>query len=93
VAKEKMQQWEVLSNYWGKEIGKYEYYSFSWSCCPRRTSQEIPPFIIHNVYLYGLNSPPLVAILTQSNSATLFTHFSTPLPNIVPFETVMPKKL
>ena len=46
-----------------KKKSKYEYYSFTWSCCPRWTCQEIPRLIIHSVYLHDLNSPPLVAIL------------------------------
>lgn len=47
--------------------------------------------LLYTMFLYDLNS--LVAILTQPNSVTLFTHFSTTLPNILPLATVIPKEL
>lgn len=59
-----MQQGEVFSNYWGKQMVNMN----------TILSPGHAVLTIHNVYLYDLNSPPLVPILTQPNSAELFTN-------------------
>ena len=93
VAKEKMQQWEVFSNYSSKKMVNMNTILSPGHVVLGELPTKFLTLSYTMFYLYDLNSPPVVAILTQPHSVTLFTHFSTTHPDILSLATVIPKEL